>query len=85
MQSLIDFSREYTDKSEHFTKLLQPDEEQIEILNQSMGKFEKEDIKNCHACGYKSCENMAMAILNGLYRPEQCHHFLEKYYNDNNQ
>lgn len=79
----IDFSRKYTDKSKNFKKLLIPNEEQIKILNEEMGKFEASDIKNCHSCGYKSCENMATAILNGLYRPEQCHHYLEKYYFDN--
>ena len=80
----IDFSRNYTDKSQNFKKLLIPDQEQIDILNESMGKIEKADIKNCHACGYISCENMATAIFNGLYRPEQCQHYLEKFYIDTN-
>lgn len=76
----IDFSRQYTDRSDYFNSLLIADEEQIKILNEEMGKTTEADIKNCHACGYKSCENMATAILNGLYRPEQCHHFLEKFF-----
>ncbi|MGC9367802.1 MAG: [Fe-Fe] hydrogenase large subunit C-terminal domain-containing protein [bacterium] len=76
----IDFSREYSDKSENFTQLEDPDEEGIKALYEEMYKFEPEDIKNCACCGYMSCEAMAKAILNGLYRPQQCHHFLEVYY-----
>jgi len=79
----IDFSRKYNDKTANFKQLLIPDAEQIEILNHSMGKLTKKDIKNCHACGYISCQNMATAILNGLYRPEQCHHFLESFFEGN--
>jgi len=76
----IDFSRNYTDRSASFKLLMDPTDEQIEVLHQEMGKFEKEDLKNCGACGYHSCDNMAKAVLNGLYRPEQCHHFLEKFF-----
>ncbi len=80
IHNTVDLSREYTDRSASFNKLLTPNEEQLEILNEEMYKFEKEDLKNCGACGYLSCEKMAKAILNGLYRPEQCHHFLEYHY-----
>lgn len=76
----IDFSRKYTEKSNFYTELKTPDTETVEIINQEMGKFEEKDIKNCAACGYNSCENMAKACLNGLYRPQQCHHYLEHYY-----
>lgn len=76
----IDFSREYTDRSELIKKLQDPPEEIVEVINQQMGKFEKKDIKNCGACGYASCKKMAKAVLNNLYRPEQCHHFLETQY-----
>ncbi|MGE5472795.1 MAG: [Fe-Fe] hydrogenase large subunit C-terminal domain-containing protein [Ignavibacteriales bacterium] len=77
----IDFSRNYTDKSESSKTLQEPTPEVTDIINEQMGKFEKKDIKNCGACGYASCTNMTKAILNGLYRPEQCHHFLESFYN----
>mgnify|MGYP002519583231 CR=1 FL=1 len=30
---------------------------------------------NCGACGYKNCEQMAVAIYNGLNKPENCHHY----------
>lgn len=77
----IDFSRTYTDRSESYAELADPDEDMIQVLHVEMGKTKPSDIKNCRACGYDSCTNMAKAILNGLYRPQQCHHFLEHYYN----
>ena len=30
---------------------------------------------NCGACGYRSCEQMAVAIYNGLNKPENCRHY----------
>jgi ArsR family metal-binding transcriptional regulator len=73
----IDFSRTYSDKSAWFKELMDPTPEMTQVLHQEMNKTEKKDQKNCGACGYYSCDSMAKAILNGLYRPEQCHHFLE--------
>ena len=76
----IDFSRTYTDKSEWFKALADPTDEMIDVLHEEMEKLTKKDKKNCGACGYYSCDAMSKAILNGLYRPQQCHHFLERYY-----
>ncbi len=76
----IDFSRTYTDKSEWFTSMEEPTPDMTEVLHEEMGKVVKSDKKNCGACGFYSCDAMAKAILNGLYRPQQCHHFLEKFY-----
>lgn len=42
-----------------------------------MHKHEKRHILNCGACGYRSCEQMAVAIINGLNRVENCRHFME--------
>jgi iron only hydrogenase large subunit-like protein len=76
--SNIDFSRQYSDKSANFAKLDTPTPEMINVLHAEMKKVDKKDKKNCGACGYNSCDAMAKAILNGLYRPEQCHHYLER-------
>ncbi len=76
----LDYSRSYTEKTGNFAQIEEPDDEGIKALNMEMGKVEEKDIKNCGACGYMSCTAMAKAILNGLYRPQQCHHFLENYY-----
>jgi ArsR family metal-binding transcriptional regulator len=58
----------------------EPTPDMTEVLHEEMGKVVKSDKKNCGACGFYSCDAMAKAILNGLYRPQQCHHFLEKFY-----
>jgi methyl-accepting chemotaxis protein len=42
-----------------------------------MHKSDKAAILNCGACGYKSCEQMAVAIINDLNKPENCVHFVE--------
>src|SRR5574344_2236017 len=34
-----------------------------------------EDFKNCSACGYGNCRDMAIAIYNGLNKPENCHYY----------
>lgn len=77
----IDFSRSYTNKAEWFEKLETPNDEMMKVLHLEMGKTEPKDIKNCGACGYNSCNKMSKAILNGLYRVEQCHHYLETNFN----
>jgi hypothetical protein len=76
----IDFSRTYSNKTDNFKEVETPDEEGVKALYIEMDKHEEKDIKNCAACGYMSCEHMAKAIMNGLYRPQQCHHYLETYY-----
>lgn len=79
----IDFSRKYTNRSDFYNALEETTDDITDIINQQMGKFDNKDIKNCGACGYNSCKKMTKAILNNLYRPQQCHHFLESFYNSN--
>jgi methyl-accepting chemotaxis protein len=43
-----------------------------------MAKRGPEDIFDCAACGYGSCESMAIAIHNGLNKPENCHHYQQE-------
>ncbi|MBQ3918640.1 MAG: 4Fe-4S binding protein [Oscillospiraceae bacterium] len=50
-----------------------PNEQQLEPIYESMGKHTDEDKKyDCHACGYKSCRDMAIAIYRGLNTPNNC-------------
>ncbi|MCH5283758.1 MAG: 4Fe-4S binding protein [Treponema sp.] len=71
------YVRTYTDKSEIFTSTIKPPtQEQIAEVFKDMGKYEARDILNCRACGYRSCEQMAAAVINGRNKPENCHHFL---------
>ena len=52
-----------------------PTEAEIDEIHKSIGKLTSRDILNCGACGYRTCEQMAVAIYNGLNKPERCHHY----------
>jgi PAS domain S-box-containing protein len=54
-------------------KLKYPRKTEIKEIYTSLLKTSKEDIQNCSACGYNSCEGMATAIFNNLNRKENCH------------
>ncbi|GHV43499.1 hypothetical protein AGMMS49546_25280 [Spirochaetia bacterium] len=72
------YGRSYTDRSTIFKKLvIDPTEIQIQDVFKKMHKKSKEDILDCGACGYRSCEQMAVAIVNGLNKPENCRHYIE--------
>ncbi len=69
------YRRDYRDRS-HDSTISFPDESQLKKVYLSMGKASDKDIYNCGACGYGSCEKMAVAIFNGLNKPENCLHFV---------
>ncbi|MCL2599668.1 MAG: ATP-binding protein [Treponema sp.] len=72
------YERSYRDYSAN-NSLKQPDDEQLDDIYQSLKKYKPEDIYNCTACGYGTCHAMAVAIFNGLNKPENCaHHNLEE-------
>lgn len=50
-----------------------PSDQQLEPIYKKMGKLSKEDREfNCHACGFNSCKDMAVAIARGLNTPDNC-------------
>ncbi|MDR2010556.1 MAG: ATP-binding protein [Bacteroidales bacterium] len=49
-----------------------PTSEEIEAIYISMGKIEKQDRLDCHACGYESCEEHAIAVLRNLAEIDMC-------------
>ena len=50
-----------------------PTEAQLDPIFEKMGKHTPNDRKyDCHACGYKSCRDMAIAIYRGLNTPSNC-------------
>jgi signal transduction histidine kinase/iron only hydrogenase large subunit-like protein len=49
-----------------------PKKEEIEQVLLSMGKSKPEDHLNCGACGYHTCNEHAIAILEGLAEIEMC-------------
>ena len=78
------YERKYTDRSSVYHSLIQEPSasELTEILNQ-MGKHTEADMYNCGACGYVSCQQMALAIFNGKNKPQNCHHYVLKKANEN--
>ena len=70
------YDRTYSNNSTIFEAMIKhPTEEQIQEIHKNMGKLSSRDILNCGACGYRTCEQMAVAIFNGLNKPEHCHHY----------
>jgi iron only hydrogenase large subunit-like protein/uncharacterized coiled-coil DUF342 family protein len=68
------YSRSYRDLSRNYF-LKTPDDHELTEMYRSLRKYGKEDIYDCNTCGYGTCYGMAVAIFNGLNRPENCHHY----------
>jgi iron only hydrogenase large subunit-like protein/uncharacterized coiled-coil DUF342 family protein len=68
------YSRSYRDRSKNYT-LKMPNEAEVGVVYKSLRKYGEQDIYDCNTCGYGSCRGMAIAIFNGLNRPENCHHY----------
>ena len=70
------YDRKYENLSDNYKTLIrQPNNVELTQIFARMNKTSKNDILNCSACGYDSCEQMAIAIFNGLNKPENCVHF----------
>ncbi|MCX7655161.1 MAG: methyl-accepting chemotaxis protein [Treponemataceae bacterium] len=73
------YLRRYIDRSSLFKNAIrEPDTSFIARINRETYKESERDILNYGACGYNSCEQMAVAIFNGLNKPENCRHYMEK-------
>jgi iron only hydrogenase large subunit-like protein len=71
------YDRAYVDRSEVFKNTVrQPTKEEIDGVHERTHKHTRKELLNCGACGYKNCEQMAVAIINGLNRPENCRHYV---------
>ncbi len=55
-----------------------PSESQLANIYTNMHKVEEKDFRNCAACGYNSCYQMALAVYNNLNKAENCHLYHEK-------
>jgi hypothetical protein len=72
------YTRTYTDRSEIFKRrVISPSQADIDAMFVNMHKLQPSDIRNCGACGYRSCEQMAVAIINGLNKKENCQYYVE--------
>jgi iron only hydrogenase large subunit-like protein len=71
------YERKYVNR--HKNNILKyPTEEELQEILHKMHKYNEEDQFNCAACGYEMCEKMALAIFNGLNKPENCHFIWQK-------
>lgn len=67
--NIQDFMRKYR----QVTPTPMPSERQLDPVYEKMGKHTVADRTfNCHACGYRSCRDMAIAIYRGLNTPDNC-------------
>lgn len=67
----------YHDLSTNY-RITLPSEDQLQNIYTQMNKETPQDMRNCASCGYKSCYEMAVAIFNGLNKPENCFLYKEK-------
>ncbi|MDR0654735.1 MAG: methyl-accepting chemotaxis protein [Treponema sp.] len=68
------YHRSYRDLSQNYSLKI-PDDGELAEVYKSLRKYGEQDIYDCNTCGYGSCRSMAVAIFNGLNRPENCHHY----------
>ncbi len=78
------YKRSYRDLSKNNTVTV-PDREKLDSIYLDLKKHKQEDHLNCNSCGYGSCENMAIAVFNGLNKPENCHYYLQKVLDEEKQ
>jgi uncharacterized coiled-coil DUF342 family protein len=72
------YTRTYVDRSATFKeRVISPSQAEITAVFTSMHKITPSDIRNCGACGYRSCEQMVVAIINGLNKRENCQSYVE--------
>ncbi|HHU52296.1 MAG TPA: PAS domain-containing protein [Firmicutes bacterium] len=55
---------------------ISPSEDQIKQVLAKTGKFTPEDELNCGACGYNSCREKAVAVLNNMAEIDMCIPFM---------
>ena len=53
-------------------------ETQIRAVYEKTGKIVPEDFLNCSSCGYHTCRDLAIAVIEGLASPEMCVPFFRK-------
>jgi iron only hydrogenase large subunit-like protein/nitrogen-specific signal transduction histidine kinase len=65
----IDLSAKFEQKRKD---LKFPDFNEVKKVLESLGKLDPKDHLNCGACGYETCEEHAIAIVQGLAENEMC-------------
>lgn len=67
------YARKYEKLSNNQLKI--PNKQELDRIYHDLKKYSEDDIYNCSACGYGRCEEMAVAIYNGLNTKENCHYY----------
>ncbi|MDR2211098.1 MAG: methyl-accepting chemotaxis protein [Spirochaetaceae bacterium] len=68
------YNRSYRDLTGNNTLKI-PNNDDLREVYKSLRKYGMGDIYDCNTCGYGSCYGMAIAVFNGLNRPDNCHHY----------
>jgi iron only hydrogenase large subunit-like protein/uncharacterized Fe-S cluster-containing protein len=76
-EQFIDTLTKYYQPSASF-KRKEVTETQIREVYEKTGKIAPEDHLNCSSCGYPSCRDLAVAVVEGLASPEMCVPFFRK-------
>ena len=76
-EQFIETLSKYYQPSSSF-KRREVSETQIREFYEKMGKTSPEDHLNCSSCGYPSCRDLAIAVIEGLATPEMCVPFFRK-------
>jgi iron only hydrogenase large subunit-like protein len=71
------YDRSYIDCSPNITYAI-PENRILDQVYLKMLKREERDYYNCSACGYGSCNKMAIAVYNGLNKPDNCQDYKKK-------
>lgn len=71
------YNRKYVNRADN-NSIIIPTKTQEKTILTSMYKFTDKDLVNCSACGYNTCEKMAIAIHNNLNKPENCLYYKSK-------
>jgi len=71
----IDLSRSFQNMEQ---RLPSPTEEEIRAVLKKIGKLPPNQNLDCRACGYPSCRDKAIAVVQGLAREEYCLPYLIK-------
>lgn len=71
------YDRSYVNHSASYRSIRMPSAAELKVVYEETHKTRPEHFLNCSSCGYNDCEQMAIAIFNGLNRPENCRHYKE--------
>jgi hypothetical protein len=71
------YARSYVDRSANI-RLRQPSDNEVQEIYHGLEKRDEQDVLDCNSCGYGSCREMAVALHNGLNRPENCRLFKQR-------